>query len=188
MEPLWSHRAPPPTASDAIESDSTLSEMPLTTPMETVLRRSAMHLRVTYGATAAICVCIGLVQSVILPRSWDVRFIFGAMWICFALLVIYMSSLATREIRNDLQVGTYCLATGPLRVVCERQAGIESISHAYYLQLDTRQLRISRRIFMLLDRVPAGSIAYSTFSELIFEVRNAAGHVIYRDPVYRPGS
>jgi hypothetical protein len=156
-------------------------EQPLTETMARYLRRAITRTRWLYIGGAGACIALRLLVASMQMPSPPARVLLGLIAICGTLILLCAAVVTTRDLALDVRAGTYVQTTGHLRVIHEERMGFEAPAHTYYVQLAERQLQISRRTYRALADLSFGTVDYSRSGAVIFDVRDPAGRVVYRE-------
>jgi hypothetical protein len=181
---------PPVTMREPVVEDSPTESLPLTPPMRDCLRaHAARGRRVVVLLTVGMGLLLFLLfggMGAIQARTLQAFLVMGGLlggtvWLPFALILWGIFLWFDRKGRRDLREGTYRRTYGPLRV--------ESFSAgkgtAFALVLADRELLVDHRVAAKASGLPWGVVSYAPRGQFVFEVRDAAGRVVYRHPLYQ---
>jgi hypothetical protein len=96
-----------------------------------------------------------------------------------ALLIGGLGWWQVRALRTDLRDGTFLRTTGPVRVT--------TIRHGSFLDLADRSFSVTYDVGRAATHAEVYQVDHSPRGHFVFELRDRAGEVVYRDKQYRPG-
>lgn len=169
---------------------STLLEGPLTPAMRVVLLAGAAATRRVCFIGAAACVLAGWA----LPALADVRalaavLVVGLLGTTIAVALVWTGIWIVRDAARDAASSTYQQLTGPISTEMRRRADYEGrFTYDYFLTVANQCLGISQPAFDHVRLLTFGTVVCMLHRQLVFEVRDENGLVVYRDPRYAPPS
>jgi len=106
--------------------------------------------------------------------------IFGGISGTIALVIGGIGWWQVRALRADLQQGTFLRTTGPVKVT--------TVRHGSFLDLVDRSFGVTYDVGHTATSTDVDEVDHSPRGHYVFEMRDRAGTVVYRDKHYRPES